>query len=312
VPLDPSAKRLLGMIASAGMADIACLSPQQMRDGFQRLTQAVGIRDVPVVAVEDGAWPGPGGALHYRLYRARPAAAPAPALIYFHGGGCIFGSIDTYDGLCRALAAESGCTVISFGYRQAPEHKFPAAVEDCLAATRWAFAQADALGIDRRRIAIGGDSGGAALATIACQTVAREAGPRPAFQLLLCPVLDLAAESASRQDFADGYFLTRATIEWMLGHYCPKGTDLADPRLSPLRAPDVAGLPPAHIHTAEFDPLRDEGAAYAARLEQAGVSVRITCHAGMIHHFYGMAGAIPQARAALREIAGALGDALGA
>jgi acetyl esterase len=299
------------MIAAAGMGDVAGMSPQQMRDAFQRLTQAVGIRDVPVAAVEDGVWPGPAGAMPYRLYRPTSAADASPGLVYFHGGGCVFGSIDTHDGICRALAAGSGCTVISFGYRQAPEHRFPAAVDDSLAAARWVFAHAHALGLDRGRIAIGGDSAGAGLASIVCQTAAREGDPRPALQLLLCPVLDLAAEHASRRAFADGYFLNRTTIEWMLGHYCTKETDLADPRLSPLRACDLAGLPAAHIHTAEFDPLRDEGAAYAERLERAGVPVRYTCHAGLIHHFYGMAGAIPAARAALREIGAALGSALG-
>lgn len=312
MPLDPSAKRLLGMIAAAGMADIRGMSPQQMRDGFRRLMQAVEIRDVPIASAENGTWRGPGGALPYRLYRPRPAfAGPRPGLIFFHGGGGVFGSIDTHDGLCRALAAESGCTVISVGYRQAPEHRFPAAVEDSYAATLWVVEHARELGLDPQRIAVGGDSAGGGLATIACQTAARSNGPRLALQLLLCPVLDLAAESASRREFAEGYFLNRTTIEWMLAHYCPERTDLADPRLSPLRAAELAGLPPAHIHTAEFDPLRDEGEAYAAKLRRAGGAARYICHAGMIHHFYGMAGAIPAARTALQAIGAMMGEALG-
>ena len=233
----------------------------------------------------------------YRIYRPQPVAAgPLPALNFFHGGGGIFGGIDTHDGLCRVLSSDSGCVVISIGYRQAPEHKFPAAVEDSYAATLWIFAQAAELGLDPRRIAIGGDSAGGGLAAVVCRMAAANAGPRLALQLLFCPVMDLAAESPSRRAFAQGYFLDRTTIDWMIGHYCAPGTDLTDPRLSPLRGEDLLALPPAHIHTAEFDPLRDEGAAYAERLRRAGVATRYTCHAGMIHHFYGMAGAIPAAR----------------
>jgi acetyl esterase len=311
VPLDSFAKRLLGMIAAAGMADVTPMTPLQMRDGFRRLAQTLDIKNVPIAAVANGEWPGPCGPLPYRIYRPLPVAAgPLPALIFFHGGGGIFGSIDTHDGLCRVLSAESGCVVISVGCRQAPEHKFPAAVEDSYAATLWIFAQAVELGLDPRRIAVGGDSAGGGLAAVVCQTAAKSHGPRLALQLLFCPVMDLAAESPSRQAFAQGYFLDKTTIDWMIRHYCAPGTDLADPRLSPLRAKDFSGLPPTHIHTAEFDPLRDEGEAYADRLRRASVATRYTCHAGMIHHFYGMAGAIPAARSALNDAAAAMRDAL--
>lgn len=318
VALDPAAKRLLDMLAvMRGAADIASLSPRQLREGFRRLARSVDIKNVPIGKVEDGAWPGPAGALPYRgYYPTQPAAMPGgsgpPALVYFHGGGGIFGDIETHDGLCRTLAAESGCAVISIGYRQAPEHKFPAAVEDSYAATCWVSDNAAALGIDARRIAVGGDSAGGGLAAVVCQTATAQGRPRLALQVLLCPVMDMAGETASRDQFAQGYFLDRTTIDWMLQQYCPPGVDPKDPRLSPLRAAQLCGLPPAHIHTAEYDPLRDEGEAYAQRLRQAGVATRYTCHAGLIHHFYAMAGAIPTACTALKAAAAAMKEALAA
>jgi acetyl esterase len=312
VPLDPSAKRLLDMLAAGGgMADIAATTPQQMRDGFRRLAQTVDLKGVPVGAIVNAELPGPGGALPYRIYRPQhPAAEPLPALVFFHGGGCVFGDIDTHDGLCRMLAAESGCAVISLGYRRAPEHKFPAAVEDSYAATQWVADHAAELDLDARRIAVGGDSAGGGLAAVVCQTAVTNHGPRLALQVLFCPVMDMRAATPSRRALAEGYFLNQATMDWMLRHYCAADADLDDPRLSPLRAAQFSGLPPAHIHTAEFDPLRDEGAAYAQALRHAGVPVRYSCHAGMIHHFYAMAGAIPPARAALKAAAIAMREAL--
>jgi acetyl esterase len=312
VPLDPAAKRLLDTLAAVGgMADIAAMSPQQMREAFRRLAQSVDLKGVAVGKIEDDVLPGPGGALPYRLYRPQqPAAQPVPTLVFFHGGGCVFGDIDTHDGICRTLCAESGCAVISVGYRQAPEHKFPAAIEDSYAATQWVADHAVALGLDPHRIAVGGDSAGGGLAAVVCQTAAASHGPRLALQVLFCPVMDMRAETRSRRDFADGYFLDQATIDWMLRHYCRPDVDPDDPRLSPLRAARFAGLPPAHIHTAEFDPLRDEGEAYAQVLRHAGVAARYTCHAGMIHHFYAMAGAIPAARVALKAAGTAMKEAL--
>jgi acetyl esterase len=311
VPLDPAAKRLLDMLAVGGMADIATMTPQQMRDGFRRLAQAVDVKGVPIGKVEDGELPGPGGPLPYRLYRPQhPAAQPLPALVFFHGGGCVFGDIETHDGLCRTLATESGCAIISIGYRRAPEHKFPAAVEDSYAATQWVSAHAAGLGLDADRIAVGGDSAGGGLAAVVCQMAAASRGPRLALQVLLCPVMNIRAETPSRRELAQGYFLNQATIDWMLRHYGGDDVDLDDPRLSPLRAAQFSGLPPAQIHTAEFDPLRDEGEAYAKVLRHAGVAAQYTCHAGMIHHFYAMAGAIPAARAALKAAAADMRAAL--
>jgi acetyl esterase/lipase len=308
VPLDPHARRLLDMLAAGRLGPPGRLTPTEMREGFARLTQVAGVRGEPIAAVEDAALPGPGGPLPIRIYR--PTAPTSAGLLYFHGGGGIFGSIDTHDGLARMLANASGCCVISVEYRLAPEHGFPAGVEDACAALDWLMRHASDLGIDRDRIAVGGDSAGGNIAAVVCQLARERAGPRVALQVLLCPVTDMADESGSRRSLAEGFFLDKPTIDWILENYCPAPLDRADPRISPLRAADLSGLPPAHIHTAEFDPLRDEGAAYAARLQGAGVPVSYTCHPGMLHHFYGLAGAIPYGREAIKSAGRAIGEAL--
>jgi acetyl esterase/lipase len=237
-------------------------------------------------------------------------ATTLPALIYFHGGAGVFCSIETHDGLCRMLANESGCQVISVAYRLAPEHKFPAAIDDARAATQWIFAHCAGLGINPKLVAVGGDSAGATLAAAVCQQAKEMTGADIALQVLLCPVTDLCSNSASRRAFSEGYFFDMAMLDWALGHYLPANADLMDPRLSPMRAADLCGLPPAHIHTAEFDPFRDDGKAYADALDRTGIPVSYTCHSGMIHHFYCMAGAIPSARVAVKEIGNSIKTAL--
>jgi acetyl esterase/lipase len=303
MPIDPHARKFLDMIASGGVQDVARMSPSEMRAGFCRLTQLVGANDEPIGRIENRMLTGPAGPLPIRVYTPRGAVdEELPGLIYFHGGGGVFGSIETHDGLCRMLANASLCRVLSVEYRLAPEHAFPAAFEDSYAAVIEVFEHAAALGLRANRVAVGGDSAGAALAAAVCQRAKLENGPSIALQLLLCPALDIGTESESRRAFAEGYFLDKATIDWTLKHYCPETLDPADPRLSPLHAADVSCQPPAHVHTAEFDPLLCEGRAYADRLERAGVEVRYMCHAGMIHHFYGMADAIPYARVAIDAI----------
>ena len=309
--LDPNAKKILDMLAIAGVAKVSGFSVQQMRDGFHRMAMLVDDRQVPIGKIVEGQLPGPAGPLRTRSYFPQgPIAERMPGLVYFHGGGGIFGSIDTHEGLCRMLANESGCKVVAVGYRQASEHKFPAALDDCYAATVWISEHTLQLGLDPKRIAVGGDSAGGNLAAVVCQQAKQEKGPHIALQVLFCPFLDLDADTMSSRSFDQGYFLNKATIEWMISLYCPPGVDRSDPRLSPLRAKDVSGLPQAHIHTAEFDPLRDEGEAYARRLESAGVAVRYTCHMGMIHHFFGMAGVIPYARVAMKTAGFAIRQAL--
>jgi acetyl esterase len=311
MPLDPHAKRLLEMLNAGGVVDVARLAPHDMRADFERLAGMVAVHGVAVDAAEDRDLPGPGGPIPVRVYAPKDSGvATLQGLIYFHGGGGVFGSIESHDNFCRLLANASACRVVSIGYRLAPEHKFPAAVEDAVAATCHIAEHARDFRIDPRRIAVGGDSIGGALATVVC-TMARDGGgPAIALQVLLCPALDMSKQSDTRTAFAAGYFLTQATIDWTLEHYCTPDTDLADPRISPLLAEDLSRLPPAQVHTAEFDPLRGEGAAYAERLQRAGVAVRHTCHAGMIHHFYAMGGVIPYARPAVAAAGAAIRSAL--
>jgi acetyl esterase/lipase len=310
-PLDPHVKRFLSMVAAGITRDVAELTPQEMRQAILRLAQTVDVKDILVGKIENRELPGPGGPLPIRVYI--PAAIntnKSAGLVYFHGGAGVFCNIETHDGLCRMLANESGCRVISVDYRLAPEHKFPAAVEDSYLAARWVSEHASELGIDPKRIAVGGDSAGGTLAAVVCQLAKQTGRLSLALQVLFCPVTDVSADTESRRAFAERYFFDRTTMEWALRHYCPPGIDLGDPRLSPLRATDLAGLAPAHIHTAEFDPVRDEGKAYADRLERAGVKVRYTCHEGMIHHFYAMAGVVPYARLAVRAAGAAIKEAL--
>jgi acetyl esterase/lipase len=311
MPLDPHANKILEMLNAAGAADLSRMTPGEMREGFERLAALVGVNGVAVDAAEDREIPGPAGPIPIRVYAPKGSGPETlPGLIYFHGGGGVFGSIASHDSLCRLLANAGTCRVVSVGYRLAPEHKFPAAVEDAVAATRTIADQAREFLIDPRRLAVGGDSIGGGLAAVACLMARDRGGPAIALQVLLCPAMDMSKNSDSRIAFASGYFLNQATIDWTLVHYCAPGTDLADPRISPLLAEDLSRLPPAQVHTAEFDPLRSEGAAYADRLQRAGVAVRHTCHAGMIHHFYAMGAVIPYAHTAIAAAGDAIRSAL--
>ncbi|WP_430912907.1 alpha/beta hydrolase [Methylobacterium sp. sgz302541] len=309
MPLDPHARRFLDIIAMGGVAEPSVAGRRNSLANLARLSKP---RVPSPAASRDLVLPGPGGDLPARLYDPPGADdAPRAGLVFFHGGGFVAGDLDTHDAICRALCEAGGVRLLSVAYRLAPEHPFPAAVEDALAAVRWTFAQAPALGIDPNRLAVGGDSAGAGLAALVCQEARGMAGMPVAAQLLLCPVLDAAGEEPSRRDFAEGYFLDAATIARDIEALGLSGHDLADPRLSPLRAADLSGLPPAILHTAEFDIVRDDGTAYAARLAQAGVPVRHTCHAGMIHYFYGLGSLIPASSAALRTMGQELSAALG-
>jgi acetyl esterase/lipase len=301
--LDTHVRNLLDMFANSGQPKIWELPPADARNMALALTQMVEAKE-PIGKIENGSLPGAGGALPFRMYTSASIGAEPPAcIVYFHGGAWIFGNLDTHDCMCRMLANASGCRVISIDYRLAPEHKFPAGVEDAFAATKWVAAKASDIGVDPTRIVVAGDSAGGNLAAVVCQQAKTE-GPKIALQVLFCPVVDIGAETQSRLDFAEGYFLERPLMTWAGGHYLPSGVDLTDPRLSPLRATDLSGLPPTHIHTAGYDPLRDEAKDYADALERAGVKVRYACHEHMIHHFYAMAAAIPYAKMAL-EAAGA-------
>ncbi len=261
----------------------------------------------PMARVEAHTIPGPRGEIPARLYVSLDAsAAPQPLLVYYHGGGWVIGDLDTHDGACRFLAEHSGCRVLSVDYRLAPEHPFPAPVEDAIAAFKWAVEHAGMLGANPGLIAVGGDSAGGNLAAAVCLQVRDAGGPQPAMQLLLYPPTDATGGQASRDLFAEGFLLTRGDMDWFEAHYLPDGCDHADPRVSMMRAEDVSGLPPAYVATAGFDPLRDEGETYAKRMSEAGVKVALQRQPGLIHGFANLTAICPSARAAMLEAAGAL------
>jgi acetyl esterase len=303
MPLDARAKRFLDTLAALNPPSALSLSAAERRAALGHLLSFSGQSEV-VAAVESRTLPGPGGALALRVYT--PAGVHPgcilPGLTYFHGGGLVAGSLDTHDPICRSLANTSGCRILSVDYRLGPENRFPAAVEDGCAAAAWIASRAHELDLDPERLGICGDSAGATLAAVVCQMATRAREVSFALQLLLCPIMDFAAESDSRRTYAQGYLVDRDTLEHDLRHYLGPDADPADPRISPLRASDLAGLPPTIIHTAEYDPLRDEGRAYAERLEAAGVRTLYRCHPGMIHLFYGMRGLIPYAGTAFAQM----------
>lgn len=296
MPLDPRARRFLDTLAAADPKSALELTPDERRRGLAQLLAFSGPA-AAIGGIERRTVTGPTSELALRIYSpaAHDPAGTLPGLIYFHGGGLVAGSLDTHDRICRALTRASGCRLVAVDYRLAPEHRFPAALDDALAASAWVAAHAGELGIDPDRLGVGGDSAGATLAAAVCQLVAASKTFRLAFQFLLCPIMDYAGETDSRRAFAEGYLVDRATLEHDLRHYLGPGTDRADPRVSPGRATGLQGLPPSSIHTAEFDPLRDEGAVYAERLRSSGVRVTYHCHPGMIHLFYGLGALIPYA-----------------
>ena len=263
---------------------------------------------IPMARVEAVEIPGQAGTIPARLYvpaGPRPSG-PRPLLVFYHGGGWVIGDLDTHDGVCRFLAAAAGTAVLSVDYRLAPEHPFPAAVEDAWSAFAWAANNATGLDVDPTRIGVGGDSAGGNLAAVV-SLLAREAGgARPAMQLLIYPVTDAAGELPSRRLFDEGFLLTKADMDYFEAHYLPPGTDAHDPRVSILEVPDLTGLPPAYVATAGFDPLRDEGEAYALRMREAGVTVALRRHPGLFHSFANLTAISPTSRAAMREAAGAL------
>jgi acetyl esterase len=301
--LHPEVRALLDIMDAQGGPPLESQDPIVARQDRVEGMKMLGGEPVQLGRVEDLTIPGPGGALALRLY-ADEHGGLRPALVFFHGGGWVFGNLDTHDAVCRAIAKESGAVVIAVDYRLSPEVKFPAAVEDSYAATQWVAANAERLGIDSRRIAVGGDSAGGNLATVIAMRCRDAGGPAIAGQLLIYPVTDLSSfETGSHRELAEGYFLTRAAMQWFTGHYLASDDHKRHPEVSPLHAPNLGGLPPALVITAEFDPLRDEGEAYAKRLQHAGVPVTSTLYPGMIHGFVSMRGVLAGGRQAIREIA---------
>jgi acetyl esterase len=302
--LDPQARALIDLMIEKGVPPTHTLTPAQAR-AFYRDRRAFTQPEPPAMAEVRELH---AGEVPLRLYR--PAGTQGtdvlPVLVYFHGGGWTIGDLDTHDVLCRQLAQASGAAVVSVDYRLGPEQRFPAAVDDCVAATRWVREQARDLALDASRLAVGGDSAGGNLAAVVC-LVLREAGePLPAFQLLIYPATDMRAVAPSHTSNGQGYLLTRDSIAYYRGHYLADAAQWTDWRASPLLAPDHRGLPPALVLTAGFDPLRDEGLQYANALSAAGVPAQYVCFERQIHGFITMGRLLEEANTAVELCAGAL------
>lgn len=303
MPLKPDVQGLLEQFEAQGVPPFDQMSVPQARD------IAMAFRDLQgepeqVGDVRDMVVPGPAGNLPVRVYHPSPGTL-LPLLVYYHGGGWVIGNIEVVDKPARALANASQCVVAAAQYRLAPETKFPGAVEDCYAVTGWLSEHAAEVGGDAGRLTVAGDSAGGNLAAAVALMARDRGGPRIAYQLLIYPVTAPArgTEFASYRDNADGYLLTRGGMEWFWDHYLRSPDDGNNPYAAPLRASDLSGLPPAMVVTAEFDPLRDEGSAYAARLQDAGVPVRASRYDGVIHGFFWMGGVLEDGRAVLAEMA---------
>jgi acetyl esterase len=308
--LDPGAQLLLRLAALSGHCALDTMTPAEAREEIRRSAAAVAGVVHRVAAVEDTSIPGPAGPIPVRRYVPAADGRPRGLLVYFHGGGWVVGDLDTHDAVCRLLAREVDVVVLAVDYRRAPEHRFPAAVDDALAAVRWAARAPEVLGIDPARIAVAGDSAGGNLAAVVAQQT-RDGGPRLAAQLLVYPVTDLSRKHPSYALFPTGFFLTAAEMAWYRRHYLPDEAAARDPRASPLLAADLGSLPPAMVLTAGFDVLRDEGEAYARRLEEAGVRVILRREAGLVHGFVNAAAVSRPASVAMQEAARWLAAELG-
>ena len=306
--LDPQARFLLDQLAAQGGLELQELTPKEARRAFSALRLPIPAE--PVAHVENRSIPGPAGAVPVRVYRSKGAAAPAPGLVYFHGGGWVVGDLESHDNFCRALANRTHAVVVSVDYRLAPEHRCPAAAEDCYAATRWVAEHGAAIGVDGARIAVAGDSAGGNLAAVVALLARDRGGPSLRHQVLIYPVADHDFETPSYRDNATGYLLTRASMQWFWSHYAPDEAQRSEAHASPLRAEKLVGLPPATVITAEYDPLRDEGEAYAARLREAGVATVATRYDGQVHGFVSLFEVFDQGKVATEQIAAALRAAL--
>jgi acetyl esterase len=310
MPLDPQVVAVLDKIRAAGNPEYWQMTPQQARDWHIRKAGILDIKPVPVGLTSDRSVPGPDGPVPIRIYKPFDAAPGLPVMVWLHGGGHVVGSIETYDAICRMFCVNVGCIVVSVDYRLAPEHKFPAGVEDSFVALAWTVSHATEFGGDPSRIAITGDSAGGNLAAV-CAILARDRGLRLVFQLLVYPRTAADEELPSHHLFAEEHLLTRKTILWFHEHYRASDADRNDFRYAPLICPDLSRLPPALIIVGECDPVRDDGIVYAGALERAGNTVKLSQYDGMIHPFFSMGGAIDAGRRAHVEASNALKEAFG-
>jgi acetyl esterase/lipase len=283
MPLHPQAQALLEQMKQMGFV----YSPEMTVDGTREMLQMmIAARGTPepVAAIEDRLIPGPAGDIPIRVYTPQ-RSGPFPVLVFFHTGGWQVGNLDSQDPLCRRLTNVTGCIVVSVDYRLAPEHPFPVGLQDSYAATQWVASHASEFQGDPSRIAVVGDSAGANFAAVIALMARDQGGPKLAFQLMMFPSTDFRLNTASMEEYAEGYSVTRPMMVWIRNNYLPNPEDWTNPLASPFLATDLSGLPPALIITAECDPLRDEGEAYGERLKEAGVSVKVSRYEGMIHDF---------------------------
>ncbi len=308
MPLDPQAQQVLDQLAALGLPPNHLVSPAQARINMKSRPRAAG----PEVAnVQDRLIPGPGVEIPVRIYTPT-GTGPFPILVWFHGGGWVVGDLETADPTARHLTVGAGCVVVSVDYRLAPETKFPGPADDCYAATIWAAQHAARIDGDAERIAVGGDSAGGNLAAAVALMARDRGGPSLVFQLLVYPVTARDFDTSSYQQNADGYGLSRDSMQWYWDHYLQNHADASHPYAAPLVAQNLKGLPPALVITAEYDPLRDEGEAYAKRLQAAGVPTTCTRYDGMIHGFFGMSAVLDKGKQAVAEACAALRQAFAA
>ncbi len=311
--LDPDCQRVLDLIREAGRPPYETLTPPEAREFYRAGRRILQPEPPEVSEVRNLKAPGTLGEIPLRLYRGigTERGATLPGLVYFHGGGWVIGDLDTHDGVCRLIANTAGCAVISVDYRLAPEHKFPAAVDDAVAATEWVAAHATSVGIDANRLAVGGDSAGGNLAAVVALVARDRGGPRLRHQLLIYPATDFVTSDDPHRERFEGFPLNVVTMNWFRDHYLRGVADYGDWRASPLRAKDLRGVPPAYVLTVGFDPLCSEGAAYANRLRDAGVPVQHRHIAEQMHGFFTMGKIIAAAKPATEEAARAVKAALG-
>lgn len=302
MPLDPDVRLLLEDVAALGQRPLPESSPEQARAAYaevSRLRRGGEHAPVPVGAVADDTVRGPAGQVPVRVYHPRNHRGKTPLIVFFHGGGWVVGDIDTHDVQARALCHGVGAVVVSVAYRLAPEHPFPAGLEDCYAATSWASTSASSLGAQTSRLVVAGDSSGGNLAAAVALLARERGGPGIAAQALVYPAVDARLGHPSLRENADGYEPGTQTMGWYHRQYLSDDRQATDPLVSPLLAADLRGLPAAVVATAQYDPLRDEGEAYADRLRQAGVPVESIRYAGLVHGFFGMGPRVPAARQAI-------------
>lgn len=309
MPLDAAAAGLLQQMEEAGMPPLNEMSPPEARQAAQGFIPLGGPGD-DVAAVADRTIPGPHGEIPVRIYHPHAqGSALLPCLVYFHGGGWVIGTPDTTEAVCKAVANRAGCVVVSVDYRLAPEHPFPVPLDDCYAAAEWVAVNGAEIGVDRTRLAVGGDSAGGNLAAAVCLKARGNSFPEFRMQLLVYPVTNHDYSTESYAANGEGYLLTRAMMEWFWDQYLGSPEDGKNPLASPLRAATLDRLPPALVITAEFDPLRDEGEAYAKALADAGVKVSHKRYDGQIHAFWQMLAVFPAASEAADQAAAALREA---